>query len=86
MAVMRQTRPAAEPSRRETMEERVRTLESPLLAYGVRLVGQSEIADDLVQEASMRFCIHIRAGSGAAQIAFGTVHNLALNNRRDSRK
>ena len=49
------TAPAnAEPAPFETIEELFAALESPLLAYALRLVGERGPAEDITQEAFMR--------------------------------
>jgi len=102
MALMQQRRANAEPTgrsatgatngvatgatRRETIEELFVALESPLLAYAMRLVGQVELAEDIVQEAFMRLHAQFEDVREPKKWLYRTVHNLALNQRRDSGK
>ena len=61
-------------------------LESPLLAYAIRFVGQVELAEDIVQEAFMRLHAQFEEVQEPKKWLYRTVHNLALNHQRDSRK
>ena len=61
-------------------------LESPLLAYAIRFVGQVELAEDIVQEAFMRLHAQFEEVREPKKWLYRTVHNLALNRQRDSRK
>ena len=56
--------------------------ETPLLRYAMKLVGNEEVAQDLVQEAFMR--IHSRFATIRHHRAwlYRTVHNLAINHFR----
>jgi RNA polymerase sigma-70 factor (ECF subfamily) len=86
MALMRPDQASAEPSGWETIEELFTALESPLLSYGLRLVGKSETAQDIVQEAFMRLHSQFDEVREPRKWLYRTVHNLALNHRRDSAK
>src|SRR5690349_22379176 len=89
MAVMRPERdPAsAEPSPGlETIEELFAALESPLLAYALRLAGGLGAAEDVVQEAFMKLHAQFDEVREPKKWLYRTVHNLALNQRRDSGK
>ena len=94
MALMERQRASAEPpgrsatgaTRGETIEELFMALESPLLAYGMRLVGGLEVAEDIVQEAFMRLHAQFEDVREPKKWLYRTVHNLALNHRRDSGK
>jgi RNA polymerase sigma factor (sigma-70 family) len=70
----------------ETIEELFTALESPLLAYALRYTGARELAEDIVQEAFMK--LHTQFGSveKPRPWLYRTVHNLALNLRRDTKK
>jgi RNA polymerase sigma-70 factor (ECF subfamily) len=70
----------------ETIDELFAALESPLLAYALRLSGGREIAEDLVQEAFMKLHTQFADVREPRRWLYRTVHNLALNYRRDSAK
>ena len=88
MALMQPQRASAEPSggHKETIEELFMALESPLLSYAMRLAGQVEWAEDIVQEAFMRLHANFDEVREPKKWLYRTVHNLALNYRRDSGK
>src|ERR1043165_2668501 len=66
----------------ETIEELFAALESPLLAYALRLLGEREPAEDVVQEAFMKLHAQFSEVREPRRWLFRTVHNLALNQRR----
>ena len=70
----------------ETIEELFAALESPLLSYALRLTGGRDIAEDLVQEAFMKLHRQFAEVREPRRWLYRTVHNLALNHRRDSAK
>lgn len=70
----------------QSMEELFEALESPLLAYAVRLLGEKSLAEDVVQEAFMRLHVHLDSVLEPRRWLFRTVHNLALNHRRQNAK
>lgn len=70
----------------ETIEELFDALESPLLCYALRLSGGREVAEDLVQEAFMKLHTQFAEVREPRRWLYRTVHNLALNHRRDSAK
>ena len=70
----------------ETIEELFAALESPLLNYALRLSGSRESAEDLVQEAFMKLHRQFDEVREPRRWLYRTVHNLALNHRRDSAK
>lgn len=70
----------------ETIEELFAALESPLLGYALRLCGGREVAEDLVQEAFMKLHVQFAEVREPQRWLYRTVHNLALNHRRDSAK
>src|SRR5437879_2387027 len=86
MAVMRPDQASAEPPGWETIEELFAALESPLLGYALRLVGQRAAAEDMVQEAFMRLQAQFDQVREPRRWLYRTVHNLALNQRRDAAK
>jgi RNA polymerase sigma-70 factor (ECF subfamily) len=81
-----QTDPAGATPGCETMEELFAALESPLLGYALRLTGASSAAEDLVQEAFMKLQAQFKEVREPRRWLYRTVHNLALNQRRQARK
>ena len=86
MAVMRPDQASAGTSGSETIEELFAALESPLLGYALRFVGEPGAAEDLVQEAFMKLHAQFDAVREPRKWLYRTVHNLALNNRRAADK
>ncbi|MSU57008.1 MAG: sigma-70 family RNA polymerase sigma factor [Pedosphaera sp.] len=84
MALGRPKEPSAQSP--ETIEELFAALESPLLCYALRLSGGREVAEDLVQEAFMKLHGQFAEVREPRRWLYRTVHNLALNHRRDSAK
>ena len=78
--------PGTEPPRAETLEELFAALESPLLSYALRLSGQMNLAEDIVQEAFMRLHAQFEEVREPRRWLYRTVHNLALNQRRAAAK
>ena len=76
----------AEPLKAETIEELFTALESPLLNYALRLTGELSVAEDVVQEAFMKLHAQFEQVREPRRWLYRTVHNLALNHRRDSAK
>jgi RNA polymerase sigma-70 factor (ECF subfamily) len=70
----------------ETIEELFAALESPLLSYALRLSGERGIAEDLVQEAFMKLHAQFAEVREPRRWLYRTVHNLALNHRRNTAK
>jgi RNA polymerase sigma factor (sigma-70 family) len=70
----------------ETIEHLFGDLESPLLAYAWRLCGAREVAEDLVQDAFMKLHAQFDEVREPRRWLYRTVHNLALNHRRNSAK
>ncbi len=77
-----------QPAPPRRLEELFRQLETPLLAYAMRLTRNSDNAQDCVQEAFLR--LHPRLKSGEvrdpAAWLYRTVHNLAITGLRSARK
>ena len=86
MPLMRPDQTSPGPSRPETIEELFEALESPLLSYALRLVGERGLAEDIVQEAFMRLHKHFGEVREPRRWLYRTAHNLALNQRRTSGK
>ena len=79
--------PAAAPVlRRESIEELFAALESPLLSYALRLLGDRSAAEDIVQEAFMKLHAQMTEVREPGRWLYRTVHNLALNDRRNTAK
>ena len=86
MAVMLPTEASADSPGQETIEELFAALESPLLGYAFRCAGALGLAEDVVQEAFMKLHAQFEQVEKPRQWLYRTVHNLALNRRRDARK
>src|SRR5438309_10247523 len=82
MAVMQPDEVNTEASGGETVEELFAALESPLLNYACRLVGGLCVAADMVQEAFMKLHAHFEQVREPRRWRYRTVHNKALNHRR----
>jgi RNA polymerase sigma factor (sigma-70 family) len=77
---------SAEPPGWETIEELFTALESPLLSYALRLAGDAAAAEDIVQEAFMKLHAQFSEVREPRRWLYRTVHNLALNHRRQAGK
>src|SRR5687768_2471109 len=77
---------SAQPARPESIEELFSALESPLLSYALRLLGDRALAEDTVQEAFMKLHAQFSEVREPRRWLYRTVHNLALNHRRRSDK
>src|ERR1051325_485372 len=86
MAVMQPDEASVEPPAWETIEELFAALESPLLNYALRLVGERSQAEDMVQEAFMKLHAQFETVREPRRWLYRTVHNQALNLRRQSNK
>jgi len=75
-----------EPPGLESIEELFAALESPLLSYALRLVGELSVAEDMVQEAFMKLHAQFEKVSEPRRWLYRTVHNQALNLRRQTDK
>jgi len=83
---MRTEQASAEPSESDTIEELFAALESPLLAYALRLTGERSTAEDMVQEAFMKLHAQFEEVREPKRWLYRTVHNLALNQLREANK
>src|SRR5262245_11180503 len=86
MAVMPSDKVSAEPPGSETIEELFAALESPLLNYALRLVGERGVAEDMVQDAFMKLHAQFAEVREPRRWLYRTVHNLAMNHRRQAQK
>src|SRR5579864_2320089 len=86
MAVMQRDEASAAPPKAETIEELFNALELTLLNYALRLAGELSVAEDIVQEAFMKLHAQFEQVREPRRWLYRTVHNLALNHRRDTGK
>jgi RNA polymerase sigma-70 factor (ECF subfamily) len=86
MTVVQPDAASAETPRPETIEELFAALESPLLSYALRLVGERAPAEDVVQEAFMKLHAQFAEVKEPRRWLYRTVHNLSLNHRRQASK
>jgi RNA polymerase sigma-70 factor (ECF subfamily) len=86
VAVMRLDEASAESPKPETIEQLFAALESPLLTYAQRLVGERSVAEDIVQEAFMKLHAQFSEVREPRRWLYRTVHNQALNHRRQADK
>ena len=86
MAVACPDAASAKTPRFESMEELFSALESPLLSYALRLLGERAAAEDVVQEAFMKLHAQFAEVREPRRWLYRTVHNLALNQRRQAGK
>jgi len=84
MAVMQPDEASVEPHGCETIEQLFAALESPLLSYALRLVGDRSLAEDMVQEAFMKLHAQFDHVREPRRWLYRTVHNQALNHRRQA--
>ncbi len=80
---MQRDEASAAPPKTETIEELFTALESHLLGYALRLAGELSVAEDIVQEAFMKLHAQFEQVREPRRWLYRTVHNLALNHRRD---
>jgi RNA polymerase sigma factor (sigma-70 family) len=71
---------------REAIEELFAALESSLLSYALRLAGERSVAEDVVQEAFVKLHAQFDQVREPRRWLYRTVHNLALNQRRQAAK
>jgi RNA polymerase sigma factor (sigma-70 family) len=86
MALMPPDEASAEPPGWDTIEELFTALEAPLLSYALRLAGDGGAAEDIVQEAFMKLHAQFDEVREPRRWLYRTVHNLALNHRRQAGK
>jgi RNA polymerase sigma factor (sigma-70 family) len=86
MAVMRPDDASTKSPGWGTVEEVFFALEAPLLSYALRLTGENELAEDVVQEAFMKLHAQFEQVHEPRRWLYRTVHNLALNHRRQRAK
>jgi len=70
----------------DTIRELFEKLESPLLGYALRFATDADMAQDLVQEAFLRLHTQFGQVREPRRWLYRTIHNLALNRRRDDRR
>ena len=66
----------------KTIEQVFAALESPLLAYARRLLGDFAVAEDIVQEAFMKLHTQFQKVLTPQPWLYRTVHNLAVDHQR----
>ena len=69
-----------------TIEQVFDALESPLLAYARRLLGDFAVAEDIVQEAFMKLHTQFQKVLTPQPWLYRTVHNLAVDHQRRSNR
>ena len=86
MALAKSDNVRAESPRPDSVEAIFESLESPLLNYAMRLLRELPLAEDIVQEAFMRLHEQFAEVRDPRRWLYRTVHNLALNQLRATRK
>ena len=69
-----------------TIEEVFAALESPLLAYARRLLGNPSVAEDVVQEAFMKLHVRFNEVRQPQPWLYRAVHNLAVDYQRQANR
>ena len=69
-----------------TIEEVFAALESPLLGYARRLLGNVSVAEDVVQEAFMKLHMQFKEVRQPQPWLYRTVHNLVVDHQRQSNR
>ena len=69
-----------------TIEQVFAALESPLLAYARRILGDFSAAEDIVQDAFMKLHAQFQKVAAPQAWLYRTVHNLAIDHQRRSNK
>jgi RNA polymerase sigma-70 factor (ECF subfamily) len=82
MALTRPDESAAPSPPWQTIEQVFAALESPLLAYARRLLGDFAVAEDVVQEAFMKLHTQFQKVLTPQPWLYRTVHNLAVDHQR----
>ena len=86
MAVILPDEPSAPSPEWETIEQIFAALESPLLSYARRLLGDFSLAEDIVQEAFMKLHAQFQQVRAPQPWLYRTVHNLAVDHQRRANK
>ncbi len=86
MAVKTPDEPTSPSPQWETIEQVFAALESPLLAYARRLLGDFSMAEDVVQEAFMKLHEQFENVRQPQPWLYRTVHNLVVDHQRRSNK
>ena len=86
MAVTRSDESPVPPPAWQTIEEVFAALESPLLLYARRLLGNAEVSEDIVQEAFMKLHAQFHSVLSPQPWLYRTVHNLAVDHQRRASK
>src|SRR5438093_3917063 len=86
MTIVRPEADRVDVPRSESIEELFAALESPLLSYAQRLLGERTLAEDTVQDAFMKLHAQFAEVREPRRWLYRTVHNLAVNHRRKSGK
>lgn len=86
MAVKTPDEPTAPSPKWETIEEVFAALESPLLAYARRLLGDFSMAEDVVQEAFMKLHEQFDQVRQPQPWLYRAVHNLVVDHQRRGNK
>jgi RNA polymerase sigma-70 factor (ECF subfamily) len=86
MAVTQSDDSAASSPVWETIEQAFAALESPLLTYARRLLGDFGLAEDVVQEAFMKLHSQFSKVAAPQPWLYRTVHNLAVDHQRRAKK
>jgi RNA polymerase sigma-70 factor (ECF subfamily) len=86
MAVKTPDEPTAPTPQWETIEQVFAALESPLLAYAQRLLGDFSQAEDVVQEAFMKLHTQFDDVRQPQPWLYRTIHNLAVDHQRRSNR
>jgi len=82
MAVKTPEEASASPPEWATIEQVFAALESPLLAYARRLLGDFGVAEDVVQDAFMKLHSQFHQVRTPQPWLYRTVHNLAVDHQR----
>lgn len=69
-----------------TIEEVFTALESPLLGYARRLLGNVSVAEDVVQEAFMKLHMQFKEVRQPQPWLYRTVHNLVVDHQRQTNR